>query len=482
MTMTITSAFANALSGLTASSRQAAVTSNNIANALVPGYARRSVEATPGPLGGVQILGITRHRDQAMVTERRDVGADHANADTLNTYRTRVEDIIGTPEDGTSLSGLYARFESALVDAASRPDLPERQAALLTAATNVTQGLNDKQDQIQRLREHADAEISATVLRTNDLLVQIHDLNEAVGRARNSHSETASLIDMRQQAIDELSGIVPVRTAPRDGGALAVYTPGGTILLDGKPGSFDFDRSNTITPYQTFAAGTLSGLTFRGESIDVSPNGPLAGSRLSALFQVRDEFSVQAQSRLDSAARDLIERFQDPALDATRAPGDPGLFTDNGSAFATADEVGIAGRIAVNAAVDPARGGATWRLRDGLSAAAPGAIGNASLLHDMQAAMTARRTPSNSDLGTSGLSAAAFASSVESLAGIERQASEDRLAFAAVRQSEMEERYLADGVDTDEEMQNLLQIEQNYAANARMIQVLDEMMDLLLRI
>ncbi len=38
------------------------------------------------------------------------------------------------------------------------------------------------------------------------------------------------------------------------------------------------------------------------------------------------------------------------------------------------------------------------------------------------------------------------------------------------------------GVDTDTELQNLTQIQQIYAANARMITVVDELMDTLLRL
>ena len=41
---------------------------------------------------------------------------------------------------------------------------------------------------------------------------------------------------------------------------------------------------------------------------------------------------------------------------------------------------------------------------------------------------------------------------------------------------------LQGGVDTDREMQDLLQIEKAYAANAKVIQTVDEMLDLLLGI
>jgi flagellar hook-associated protein 1 FlgK len=40
---------------------------------------------------------------------------------------------------------------------------------------------------------------------------------------------------------------------------------------------------------------------------------------------------------------------------------------------------------------------------------------------------------------------------------------------------------MADGVDSDAEMQRLLQYEQAYAANARVIRAIDEMINYLLR-
>jgi flagellar hook-associated protein 1 FlgK len=44
-----------------------------------------------------------------------------------------------------------------------------------------------------------------------------------------------------------------------------------------------------------------------------------------------------------------------------------------------------------------------------------------------------------------------------------------------------EERYLSDSVDTDTELQDLIKIEQNYAANAQVIRVVDDLMQLLFR-
>lgn len=482
--MSISVALSNALSGLTASSRRASVTSANIANALTEGYARRTLESSPRYArgGGVTIDGVTRHVDPGLIAERRGTTSDLAHADTLASYSKRVETLFGTPDDNDSLTALYARFESALVSASSRPDLPERLNLLLGAAGDVTAGFARLQDGIQTLRAEADAEIGAAVTRLNGLLEQVAELNTAIADARNQGGETAGLYDLRQRAVDELAEIVPVRAVPRGEDEIALFTHGGAVLVDGSAAEVAFTRTNTITPHQTLANGFLSGLAINGRPVEPGDDGPLAGGRLSALFQIRDTQAATAQSQLDAAARDLVERFQDAGLDATRAPGDPGLFTDAGTAFAPADEPGLAGRIAVNARVDPRAGGATWRLRDGLGAAAAGDPGNATLMTDMIGALTARRTPGSGDFGTGALGATGVPATLLSQLGTDRYLAEDRLSFAAARHGEVEERFLSDGVDTDQEMQRLMLIEQAYAANARMIQTIDQMMTTLLRI
>jgi flagellar hook-associated protein 1 FlgK len=50
--MSVTSALAGALSGLSATSRQAEILSSNVANATTPGYARRQVGLGAAVLAG----------------------------------------------------------------------------------------------------------------------------------------------------------------------------------------------------------------------------------------------------------------------------------------------------------------------------------------------------------------------------------------------------------------------------------------------
>jgi flagellar hook-associated protein 1 FlgK len=59
---------------------------------------------------------------------------------------------------------------------------------------------------------------------------------------------------------------------------------------------------------------------------------------------------------------------------------------------------------------------------------------------------------------------------------------EQQLSFASAQFYDLTELELANGVDTDVELQNLMIIEQAYAANARVIETVDQMFDALIRI
>ena len=77
-------------------------------------------------------------------------------------------------------------------------------------------------------------------------------------------------------------------------------------------------------------------------------------------------------------------------------------------------------------------------------------------------------------------SASGLAADVLSNISGQRQQADIRQSYATTRQAAMTELQLADGVDTDAEMQDLLVIEQAYAANARVIQTIDSLIQTLI--
>lgn len=254
-------------------------------------------------------------------------------------------------------------------------------------------------------------------------------------------------------------------------------------MLDGKAAEVGFDPVNLVGAGMSLDAGSLSGLTVNGVSVRTgADDGALRGGSLSAQFEIRDQLAPQAQEQLDAVARDLIERFEALAPPSGLGTALPGLFTDNGARFDSLIETGVSGRITLNPLVDPQQGGEARLLRDGLDATAPGDVGNATILHSLANALTESRTPVSGDFGAGSYSAVNLSSTMMSVFVTDRANTEQQLSFASVQLNELTTQELAYGVDSDAELQRLILIEQAYAANARMIQTVDEMMQSLLRI
>ncbi|MGL4237406.1 flagellar hook-associated protein FlgK [Tabrizicola sp.] len=485
--MSVTSALAGALSGLSATSRQAEILSSNVANATTPGYARRQAGLGSTVLGGtgqgVQILGVTRDVDRHLMGERRLAAAGGGDRDVRAEFLKRVEQTLGTPDSPGSLAARLAAFDQALVEAAGRPESQARLGNVASTAKSLAEGLKAATTDIQQARATADRRIGEEVGKLNSTLAQLQELNVELRSFTGAGRDVSALLDERQRLIDQISAIVPVREIPRDLNQIALFTTGGAPLLDGSASVIGFSATHTITPEMTRALGGLSGITINGRPYDTAGSAsPILGGTLGALFALRDDLAVNAQGKIDAAARDLVERFSAAGLDPTLAPGAPGLFTDAGGAFLPANEVGLAGRLRLNAAADPAQGGALFRLRDGLGSLTEGPPGNGGLLGALHAALTNARPLSSTGFAAGSRSFATLTGDLVSDASAQRLSAQSEQSFAAAKLTALTDLEAQNGIDTDQEMQELLVIEKNYAANAKVIQAVADMIDTLIRL
>lgn len=484
--MTISGALSNAMSGLRAAGRGAEVVSSNISNALTPGYARRTLElssASMGNIGGVRVDGISRQVDEGLAQDKRMAAAAHGNAAARSDFLVRLENMIGSPDNQASVSARITNFEKSLINAASRPDALDRLNTVAAAAHDLADTFNQASQGIQQERSRADRSIADQVDTLNTSLKQIQALNSKITAGRIKGADITALEDQRQQVMDKISTIVPIRSMPRTDGSVALYSTGGSALIDGTPAQIEFELVNMVSPYLDVGTGGLSGIRINGNDISVDPEqSPLRGGTLMAQFTIRDDLGPNAQRDLDALARDVIERFQDSGVDATLMSTDAGLFTDASGIFDPANEVGLSSRISINANVDPSKGGESWRIRDGVNAVSPGAAGDSSLLRNLHSTLTDTRSPQSGSFMTGSYSATNLASALASDIGTKRLHAEQHLSFASVSLTEIEQRQMADGVDSDAEIQRLMVIEQIYAANARVIEAVDEMMQTMLRL
>jgi len=485
--MSISSALSNAISGLTVSSKAADIVSSNIANAMTDGYGVRelniSSRAIAGHGAGARVTGVTRHEDAILTGQRRQADAELSSHATQAGFLTRLENLIGTPDQAGSLSARAARFEANLVAAANSPQSEARLLAAVQAAGALVGQINGISEGIQAERLQADSKIATRVEQINTSLAQLAALNTRIRQGDGGGRDVSALMDAQAQLLDDISPLIPLHTRRDSNSALQIYSQDGHAFLDGRPSVLSFSPASVMTPEMTLASGDLSGLTLNGYALPTNGGkNALSGGELGALFDLRDQTAVEAQSRIDAVARDLAGRFDQAGLDPTIAAGAPGLFTDAGSAVSAAAELGLAGRLSLNTAVVSDQGTAPWRLRDGLGAATEGPVGQSDFLLRQVDSLTALVSTASGGFSNAARSFAALVSDHLSLTGLARQVGEVDHTHAATRHAALRQEELAMGVDTDTEMQRLLQIEQAFSANARVISAAEQMLDELMRV
>ncbi len=485
-----TTSLNTALTGLNAATTQTEIIANNIANALTPGYAAQSVELSSaiveGEGAGVAVVGLTLAADPVTTANRRASDTALGYTSVMQEAQTALANAIGTPDVDGSLADYAVAFETALVAASNDPAATANLTNLANAAGDYANAINTAADDVRAVRQQADSDIARMVDDINGILSEVERLNGEIQAAEATGGETAPLVNQRDLQVDALSEYMPIQIFPRDNNGIALYTTGGGLLLDGEAVELGFDPTPVITPDMTLTGGGLSPLTIDGDPVvigDGSGVGQYDGGALSASFEVRDVTTPAVNTTLDALAEDLILRFEDPAVDPTLNPGDAGLFTDGGNALNPADTVGLAADLSLNAAVDPAQGGAVWRLRDGINAAAPGDVGNPTILNNLVVAAQAPVTPPAQTGVVTAVSMTGFAIEFSSEVATDQLSADAALSYESnlnlpLRQSESS----VVGVNTDAELQNLILVEQAYAANARVISVIDELFDILLRI
>ena len=313
----------------------------------------------------------------------------------------------------------------------------------------------------------------------------------------------ASLEDQRDLAVSRLSESLEVRAVRQPGGDLLLVARGGVVLPLDPERDVLATAGAAVRPGASFASGTLPGISLNG--IDVT--GQIGGGRLGEFVALRDSTLPRHQAEADVLAATVSRRLYVQGLR---------LFTDAGGAvppdpagaYAGGPQVGLAGRLRLDAAVaaNPAL------LRDGTHAltGAPGAhtafapnpaggpAGFTMLLDRVLdfgfGAEAAAGAPwpaiRTAGLGPDGTLASPFAAP----AGLEGYAARiaaaqtgDRAAATEARsQAEALRGVLQDrfgrrsGVDPDAEMAAMVQLQNAYAANARVLGTVQAMWDSLL--
>ncbi len=478
-----------ARSSLSVNADRASVVARNIAAADDPTATRKSINLVTTRDGGVRVASITRDFDAGLFRLVKSSTSDHASQAAIVAGLDGLRHVIGSPEDQASPASKIARLRDSLAQYASAPHEASGAASALGAARDVAQSLNSANDVVQRVRQQADNNIRDGVDRLNTLLAEFDDVNNEIIAGTRASRDITDHEDARTNILLQISEFIDVRTLPRSDNDMVVLTGSGLVLYEEIP------RNVSFAPTQSYDAGVVGspiyvdGIPVTGSSARQSANsGSLVG-----LANIRDNVAVTVQSQLDEMARGLITAFAESDQTGGGGSTQPGLFTYPGSPALPASGTivaGLAGSISINATVDPSQGGDISLLRDG----AISAPGNPAYIYNTQgAAGFSGRLNELVDAfdrtlafdGTTGLSGSSslISFSVQSTSWLEEQRrteAGDEAHSAAVLERTSISLSKATGVNLDEEMTLMLDIERSYQASARLLSTLDAMLETLI--
>ncbi|WP_431321418.1 flagellar hook-associated protein FlgK [Rhizobium sp. YTU87027] len=487
--MSLTSALNTAQSIFNTTGTQSSVVSNNISNSSNSDYVRRQAMVTTS-LNGAQVVKISRAQEDALLRQWLKASAQDSGQQTLLSGLTDLKSIMGGNDYETSPATYLSTFQEKLQAFRTSPSSTIAAQSAITAAQDVANSLNSASKSVQAVRQSADKDIATQVSTLNTLLAQFKTANDAVKSATATGGNSADALDEREKLLKQISSIVGVNAVDRDNGDMALYTTDGTVVFDTVPRTVTFVAQDTYTA-QTKGNGVyIDGVQLAsGTGSTTSAQGSL-----QALLQVRDDIAPTFQSQLDEIAKSLVSMFSesDGGTPATTAPG---LFvwkTSTGAAGGVPTTTGvidgISATISVNTAVITSQGGDPMKLRDGsISGLTNLNTTNSSGFSDnLDALYTAMGTAQtfSSDAGlSSNVSIMDYASN--SVGWLEQYRSDATTASenTSAALSRSTEAYSNEtGVNLDEELTLLLDIEQSYKAGTKILNAVDEMLKSLLDI
>lgn len=491
--MSLSGALSIASSGLGAVNQQFQLVSQNVANASTPDFATETSSTSSlaaGAVGlGAQSGAVQRVLDQQLQASLFTQNATVAGWQTQQSALQRIDAVQGTPGQANDLASLLGQVQGAFSSLNNNPSSVTQQQQVIASARALTSQLNALSSAVTTGRQQAQANLLSDVGTLNTSLARIGTLNQQIIQLQAQGQSTADLANQRDAARDQLSKLLNVSSLQQPNGNMLLMTPSG-LMLPTTGGTPFATASVNPGPTSTYPSGGIPGITLGGMDVTAQLRGGSIGGNIA----LRDTTLPTIQAGLDEFAQTLTTRFANQGLqlftDPTGiAPAPTGPNTQSGY-------VGYAAAIGVN----PTVGATPSLVRDGTQAVAgftPNPAGgpagfNTLISNILTYAMgnqsqpgVSQPAPATTGLGPTGALSLGFTAPTD-LPGFgaaleTAQAQISSGANAAVSnetavQTALQSRMSAtSGVSMDTEMSHMIQLQNLYTANARLIGAIQSM-------
>lgn len=446
----------NALSGALAAQAALSTVSQNLANQQTPGYTRQGVllQATasdPGTLSagnGVQIGSLLRFSNsyqlQSMWRANSELGA-HSQTQP---YLSALEKVMS--DDKSSLSYGIDNFFIALNAAGVDPTSSPLRQAVITSADSMSQQFNSIYNVTANQAISVTQQQQAILPSLNESLAGIAALNRQIVSVGGTGTNTSALMDKREQLIDSVSAQVGVEV---------VYNPNGSVNVSLKSGEplVMSDSASTVS-YSTESGSPVLQLSYANVKFNLDDTK--VGGQLGGLGDFKQNTLIPLQTSIKEMAQQLAQKVND-----TLAGG----YTSSGAAggallqFNSASSTGLLQVTAGFASSDLAFS----------SDGTPGDSGNLQNLIAIKG-----QTITLSSLGNAQVVLGDADTQLVGKLGVDSQQNQAQLATATTIRSQSEDDWKStSAVNADEEGINLVEFQNMYQANMKVIAVANTLFD-----
>ncbi len=458
--MSLLGALDSALSGMRATQINVQTVSNNLANAGDENYTRKTVtqQAVVGgaDIGGVKVTAygrvVSNNLNKAYNTSLSEQGLTQSQTG----YFSQIKDLYGISTDSTALGDAVTNFGNAWQSLTASPEDVTRQSQVINSGNALANEIKRLSAGIETLDRQIQQDTKDGVSRVNQLLKTVTALNAQISNGQGTGQATGDLEDQRDTAVREIAKYVAVQQLPGELGTVRLLTNGGLTLLDAQGQTLAYDGTTIRNAQGDDLGGLLKGGSFEALlniRADSSPSAASADSGTEVIRKLRNQLATVADNFLSTAGSPTS--FAAAYNGATTKTGELA-----GSFFTGSDQY----TISINA-----------NLMNGSAVVKTASAQPVSTaINDNTRAITA------AGVSTTSKSYFGFVSSIISAIGQASANISERATIATITAANYKERVgNTSGVNVDEELVRLTQLQNSYAASARVITTVKDMFDVL---
>ena len=445
------SIISNALSGSIAAQAALNAASQNIANLQTAGYTRQGVLLSSLGAGvgvrsagnGVEVSALLRFADAYKSQQRWRAASDQGARSQTQPYLTQLERVMG--DDASSISngidGFFAALNASAVDPTSTP----LRQQIVTSADAMAQRFNSISTVMSNQLLSLQQQRAAIVPQANTTLANIAALNQRISTSTASGTNVSSLMDARDQLIDGLASQMGIEVLDQPDGSRNVSLKSGQPLVIGS-------LAGTLSSNMTNTGEQTLNLDFAKSSYKLDPVA--IGGQMGGLGEFEQNTLKPLQQSLQDMATQLTSK-----VNAQLALGKTMTGTAGGPLLAYAN-----GKLSITPG---------FNAKD-LALSLTGAAGDSG---NLQKLIEIKNQPITVSWVGSVLMSDADTQLVGKL-GIYSQQNQSLLKTAnTVRSQAIDDWKSTSGVNKDEEAMSLVEFQNMYQANMKVISVANTLFD-----